>query len=394
MKTSKRIISSILAALILVSAMAVGSISTSAATLKAPKSFKVYNGIHGFGITWKKVSGAKKYELYKNGKFYKNISGKAVKSADFSIVGGTTYTYKLRAINGKKKGPFSSYKIVRVNKTIITSITNTDAGVKLKWAYRPGADTYTVERKTTGSYKKLGTTTKKVRNFTDKTAVAGTKYTYRITCYNKATKAYSAVSNVDKIIRLVAVTNVKAKKAVDNSRQVAISWTASKGAESYDVYRQAATDTAYKKIASAITTTSYTDKDIKNNPSAYRYYVVSRKGSYTSAKCAERIVQTYGVDPAWLDDNGDYHLPLTINVDETYDEGKYLVEYFSYDGTYDIEIADPSVVSVVDNTIIKGLKAGDTIVKISVPESIKANITDGLMKKLTSKTVYLEVKVR
>ncbi len=390
MKTSKKIISSILAALILVSAMAVGSISTSAASLKAPKSFKVYNGIHGFGITWKKVSGVKKYELYKNGKFYKNISGKAVKSADFSIVGGVTYTYKLRAINGKKKGPFSSYKIVRVNKTIITTITNTAAGVKLNWAYRPGADTYTVERKATGAYTKLGTTDKKTRTFTDKKAVAGTKYTYRITCYNKATKAYSAVSNVDKIVRLVAPTNVIARKTAD--RHIALSWSASNGAESYDIYRQNAVDSSFSKLDNT-TTTSYTDKAIKDNPSAYRYYVVSRKSSYSSAKSSERVVQTYGKTAARVD-GGDYYIPLTISEGDTYDEGKYLVEYFSYDnGSYVVTIEQGDDVVSVNDNVIKGLKAGNARVSIKVSQSVKEKITDGLVDKLTDHTVYLDITV-
>lgn len=398
MKTSKKIISLVLAVLIVASAMAVCAVSASAATLKAPKGLKVVNGIHGFGISWKPVSGAKKYQLYKGGKFLRNVAN--TKTADFSIEGGITYTYKVRAINGKKTSKFSAtVKIVRVNKTIITSLSNTAAGVKIKWANRPGSDKYIVERKTTGAFTKLGTTTKTVRSFVDKTAVAGTKYIYRITCYNAATKAYSSVSNVATIVRLVAPTNFKAKKTVE--RKITLEWTSAKGAESYDIYRQNATETSYKLLKN-VTTTSYTDSDIKDNPSAYRYYVVSRKSSYSSAKCAERVVQTYGKNHAYLDEQGNYHIPLTIAAGDTYEEGKYLVDYFSYDGTYDINIEEGSDVVTIndDNTIIKANadKAGSTAkVAIKVTQAVKNSvdneIQDGLIIKLTNFTVYLEITV-
>lgn len=78
-------------------------------------------------VTWKKVSGASGYKLYrstkKNGsyKLVKTVKGsKTVKYTNKKLKKGKTYFYKVRAYKtvGKKKvyGSYSSYKSVKVRK--------------------------------------------------------------------------------------------------------------------------------------------------------------------------------------------------------------------------------------------------------------------------------------
>lgn len=67
-------------------------------------------------ITWKKAKNAKKYLVYrapsKKGK-YKKISTTAKTTfVDSKLKKGTKYFYKVRAVNGKKKGAFSSIKSI------------------------------------------------------------------------------------------------------------------------------------------------------------------------------------------------------------------------------------------------------------------------------------------
>ena len=65
-------------------------------------------------ITWKKAKNTKKYLVYrapsKKGK-YKKITATAKTSfVDANLKKGTKYFYKVRAVNGKKTGPFSDIK--------------------------------------------------------------------------------------------------------------------------------------------------------------------------------------------------------------------------------------------------------------------------------------------
>ena len=70
MKTPKKILSLVLAVMVVVSAFAVCTVSASAATLKTPTGLKVYNMNHSLVISWKKVSGAKSYQVFKDGKLH------------------------------------------------------------------------------------------------------------------------------------------------------------------------------------------------------------------------------------------------------------------------------------------------------------------------------------
>lgn len=391
MKTSKRIISSVLAVLVVVSAMVIGGYSASAASLKKPTGLKLQNADHSIIIKWNKVSGAKKYEVFRDNKLIKTVSANTVR--DYTWKGGITYAYKVRAVNGKKKSAFgATVKYTRLNYTVITSVANVSNGIKVKWYSRAGSTSYNVERRVaTGStqYKSIAYATG--LSYIDKTAVAGTQYKYRVTCYNSKTKAYSSPSVVNPISRVEAVKGFTAKKTVDSSA-INLNWTASTGATSYNIYRQKATEEDFVKIGSS-TTTSYTDPNENPNPTAYRYYVKAVKTGNESVQSAERAVQTYGKTPARLDENGNYHLPLQFKVKDVYREGKALADYFSYNGSFDINITQGNDVIKIEDNVITALKAGYAEVVINVPEEIKQYITDGLITKLTSKDVILEITV-
>lgn len=397
MKTSKKIISSVLAVLIVVSAMAIGGFSASAASLKAPAKLTVTNANHSMILKWSKVSGAKQYQVYKGTKLMETVSKTSTR--DYSVSGGQKLSYKVRAVNGTKKSSFSKVTYAtRINGTVVTSVENIKTGIEIKWEYRTGATKYIVERKASDDFVEIGRTDDQTLRFVDTTAVPGTDYGYRITSYNETTKSYSVVSLVKHIIRLVPVTGIKAVKAVDpQTRTITVSWTGSTGAASYNVYRQKATDEDFIRVAN-VTTTTYIDPDIINNPSAYRYYVTAVKDTSESVKSAERVVQTYGITPAYFDDERNYHVPLKFNVNDVYAEGKHLTEYFSYDGNFDVTILEGNdVISISDDYVITAKKAGTAKVKIKVTDSVKnavdTIIGDDLVKTLTNRDIILEITV-
>ncbi|MCR5652393.1 MAG: hypothetical protein K6F88_01175 [Ruminococcus sp.] len=400
MKTSKRILSSVLAAIIVISAMAIGGISASAASLKAPKGLTVTNANHSLVIKWGKVSGAKSYELYRGTKLLETVTKTSAR--DYSVTGGDTYKYKVRAVNGSKKSAFSStVKSTRINFTVITSAENVKSGIEIKWVMRSGVTKYLVERGTAGKYTSLGYTADLY--YTDKTAVAGTKYTYRVTGYNSTTKSSSPCSMGATIARVENVTGVKAIKAVDpKQRQITVSWTGSTGADSYNIYRQKITDEDFVKVANVKSTqTQFVDTDIIANPSAYRYYVTASCGTDESVKSTERFVQTYGSTPAYFDVPTDgvrnYHVPLAFNVGDKYEEGKYLTDYFSYNGTFDVTIREGEDVVSVDDNVITAKKAGTAKVVIKVTDAVRniieETLQDDLVELLTSREVILEITV-
>ena len=400
MKVFKKVLCSVLAVLVIVSAMAIGSASVSAATLKAPKGVTAINTNIAIQVSWAKVSGAKSYELYRDNKLIGTTAKTTLK--DFNTHGGTVYAYKVKAVNGTNKSAASTaFKITRINITVITTIANTKDGVKITWPKRTGATKYIVERKTTGDYTKLGSTTK--LSYVDKKAVGGTQYYYRVTCYNSSTNVTSIESIAVPITRLAPVTGVTAVKSID-SRTINIKWAASAGATGYNVYRQKCTDEEFIKIAN-VRTTSYIDPDIIANPSAYRYYVTAMSDDATEANpdgsesvpSAQRFVQTYGSTPATFDEDRNYHVPLKFNVGDEYADGKALSDYYSYGGYYDVTITDGADVIDIEDDVITALKPGTATVEITVTAEAKNIVdnvfNDALVVLFTNRKVILDITV-
>ena len=74
---------------------------------------------------------------------------------------------------------------------VLTSVSNTEGGVQIKWKEVKGAAQYRVFRKESGeNWKKIGDTKK--TSFTDKTAVSGKKYTYTVRCLSKDGTTYTS----------------------------------------------------------------------------------------------------------------------------------------------------------------------------------------------------------
>ena len=136
-------------------------------------------------LTWKAVSGAASYKVYrataKNGAYSVINTTKALTYTNVGAALGTTYYYKVEALNaaGKSMG-FSAIVEGKVAPVLAVGYSSVSGKPQLTWKAVPGATEYQVYRSTqqNSGYTKINTTTS--TSYVNTGAKAGTTYYYRI----------------------------------------------------------------------------------------------------------------------------------------------------------------------------------------------------------------------
>ena len=136
-------------------------------------------------LTWKAVSGAASYKVYrattKNGAYSVINTTKALTYTNTGAALGTTYYYKVEALNaaGKSMG-FSAVVEGKVAPVLAVGYSSVSGKPQLTWKAVPGATEYQVYRSTqqNSGYAKINTTTS--TSYVNTGAKAGTTYYYRI----------------------------------------------------------------------------------------------------------------------------------------------------------------------------------------------------------------------
>lgn len=398
MKNIKKIISIALMACT-VSLMVAADISVSAASLKKPTNLQLENCDKSVKVSWNKVTGAKKYTVYRGNKAIKTTSKTSYK--DYSVTAGKKYTYKIKAVNGYKTSKFSlSASITRMSNTAFKSVTNGDGCVNLSWLKRSGANRYRIYRKTTGKYSFL----KRVADtfYTDDTVVSGTKYTYKVVCYNTETKTTSKKSSTKSITYLDKVTDVFARENTDG-KSIMIKWSPVNGAASYNIQRKKAGDSSYITLASTAST-AYIDTQLVNNPTAYRYKITAVKKSSVSAD-SDSPVTAYlpirdGVNSFWHDENNNLHLSVILNKDDVYSEIKSFSDFYSLAGLYSADITSGEDVITLNGDVITAVKEGKATVEVKITDTVLDFVNAiGTQKaqdyydRAVKKTIYYDIEV-
>ncbi len=146
---------------------------------------KLANTSNGIKVSWNKISGANSYNVYRktsSGSYSKIATTTSLSYVDKTAKAGTKYIYAVRANLGTKLSGFVGVGIIRLT-TPSFSLANTKSGPKITWSKVTGSKGYLIYRKTSsGSYSKIASTTS--LSYVDKTAKAGTKYTYTVKAYN------------------------------------------------------------------------------------------------------------------------------------------------------------------------------------------------------------------
>lgn len=238
-------------------------------------------------ISWKKVKGAKGYQIYrkeKNSTWKKIATTKDLSFSDTDTTCGTEYQYKIRAYRsykGKKYyGKFSKIKTITTNQAAVTKLSaeqDTFNQTKLTWKKVKGTTKYQIYRKEAdGGWKKIAVT--KATSYVDKTTECGKTYQFRVRAYKKVKdkKIYGKYKNV-----VTFTTNQRKAKLSGNELTqsgVKLSWKKVKDATGYIVYRKADGE-KWKKIKT------------------------TKSRNYTDTKFADGITYSYAV-AAYREEDG------------------------------------------------------------------------------------------
>lgn len=158
--------------------------------LAAPVS-KVSNTSSGTKISWRKITGAKKYSVYRkagSAKSWKKIATTSSTSyTDKSVKNGTTYKYYVKAYKDSISSGYNTdgVKIRFISAPKLSSVSSSKRGVTFKWNKVSGASGYYVYRKTgSGEYKKIATVKGNSKvSYLDKSAKKGKTYYYTVRAY-------------------------------------------------------------------------------------------------------------------------------------------------------------------------------------------------------------------
>ncbi|MCM1273186.1 MAG: fibronectin type III domain-containing protein [Clostridium sp.] len=165
----------------------------------------------GSVISWKSVSGATKYEIYRQSPYGNHVligETKKCTYKDLYVTPGVQYTYYIKAVNEKLgiRSPFQAVEVTvnythKLGTPKIKSAVNASAKkATITWNKVSYASSYVVYRATgkNGKYKKVATVKKGKTTYVDKKLKKGTTYYYKIMATGKNAAGFtvsSALSN-------------------------------------------------------------------------------------------------------------------------------------------------------------------------------------------------------
>ena len=231
-------------------------------------------------LTWNAVSGATSYKVYRatsqNGTYSLLGTVTATSYTNTGAKAGTTYYYKVKAVNSAGESAYSNVVSGRATVTTLTMGHSATSGKpQLTWKAVSGAASYKVYRATTknGAYTVINTT--KALTYTNVGAALGTTYYYKVEALNASGKSIGFSAIVEgKVAPVLAV----GYSSVSGKPQ--LTWKAVPGATEYQVYRSTQQNSGYKKI-NTTTSTSYVNTGAKAG-TTYYYRIVAVKGTAAS----------------------------------------------------------------------------------------------------------------
>lgn len=249
--------------------------------LAAPKT-KATIYTSSISVSWSKVSGAKEYIVYRkasgDSKFKKVATTTKTSYKDTNVKNNKTYSYRVKAINGKTISSYKTVKCSFLKTPSIKSITNTGYGQKITWDKVSGADGYKiyVKMEDESSWTLLKTVKGVSKtSYKNDNLRYGFIYQYTVRAYNDSVT--SALDKTGDELRYIAPVPFYLKS---NKKGVEIGWGNMARIDQYKVYRKADGESKWTLIATITSDDEYaphfdyTDTNVKKGKK-YSYKVVA-----------------------------------------------------------------------------------------------------------------------
>lgn len=268
--------------------------------LATPHLSTIKNAASGIYLNWTKAEGASGYRVYRRGegeKYYTLIATtKNLWYCDQAIGSqmGKYYKYTVKAVWGSYLSDCEDGLVLQRNLfPTLTSVSNTNNGVVVKWNKLNKATEYRVYRRGAGqtTWTYLGTT--KNLQFLDKGVKNYGGNYYRYTVRAMFGKTYGTFDTNGRVILRLAAPEITRVK--NDANGVKVEFNAVKGATGYYVYHKVG-KSSWVRVGST-TKTSFVDMDVKAGTS-YVYTVKAYKGSYMSDYVATTTPLIYVPAPA------------------------------------------------------------------------------------------------
>ena len=323
-------------------------------------------------LTWKAVTGAAKYEVYrarsKDGTYtkYSTTTGTAYTNSSY-LTSGATYYYKVRALDANgNAGPYSAVVSVtcrlKLTAPSVTGGNDAQGRPTLKWNAVTGAAKYEVyrARSLNGDYVKYSTVTG--TSYTNTSYLAnGTTYYYKVRALG-SDGSYGPYSTPVSVTYKAPFGAPLVTGRKDSQGRPALKWDKVTDAAKYEVYRARSKDGTYS-LMSTQSATGYTNTSYLANGTTYYYKVRALKANGTASAYSSVVTITYGTVPtpaapamrsAKADSAG-----ITVSWDTAANAVTYNVYRTADAGSSWTQVASSvKGTSYKDTTVKKGVKYG------------------------------------
>ena len=232
-------------------------------------------------VSFKSAKRARKYQVYravsKKGKFKKVKTTKKTAVKISGLKAGTKYYFKVRGVNGKKKGRFSkTVSGMTKLETPVIKVSSAPSGITVSWNRIPAAKGYLIYRKNAGSSYRLVKTIKGAGSCSYKDSAVGNwkKYQYSVRAYCGA--ARSGASRSAGAYYYAAPEKAEMLSPTVENTGIGIQWKPAANAYSYEIYRKKhGSGGKYRRIL----TVTYKEQSAVDRSAdydrAYDYYVIA-----------------------------------------------------------------------------------------------------------------------
>ena len=400
----KRLLSVCLSLCIMVSVFVSFDITASAKTNLKKTTVSASNISNGINVSWKKVSGAKSYKLYRKASGAKKYSvvkktnNKSVKYLDKKVSAGKTYSYQVVAVKGKETSKSKTKSITRLlapknvkvqsyvknNYYVDKSYIDIDSaklfvddpgepdnnvmGVKITWTKSKGANKYDIYRKIVGGKFEKIKTTGNTSAYVDEDIYYIDDDSCKVKkCYYKVVARRSKSTSSSSTVRKITYIDPRKVSTESYASGMFLGWgySVNECIDGYKIYRSTnGKNGKYSLIAKlSKNTLEFTDKNVEFNKTYY-YKMVAYKGSANSVamltKAQYKGVMTVNVNAGATDDS------IKKSFEQAIKQTGGMITFDQLKSVLKITSLDESIATVSDDYVVTGVSAGQVKAKAQV----------------------------